>query len=64
MIYLYTELTSPNLDILEIGILESSLAETYQSLRWDEEDKILKVKLNKVLDGTEKILLDELIAGI
>lgn len=64
MIYLYIKLKCPDLDILETNILTSLLAEYYGYLRWDAEDKILKVKLNTKLNLEQKIILDNLIENL
>jgi hypothetical protein len=64
MIYLYEKLLPPNLDILEENFLISSIAETYNHFRWDEEDKKLKIYLNRELTVEEKLELNTLISNI
>jgi hypothetical protein len=62
MIYYYTKTTIPDLDTLEIAILNSSISSTYEYFRWDEGDDKLKVHLNRELNSSEKIVLDGLVA--
>jgi hypothetical protein len=64
MVYLYEKLLPPDLTILESNFLVTSLAETYQYFRWDEEDKKLKIYLNRELNISEKEILDNLVSLI
>lgn len=64
MIYYYEKLTSPDLTNLELNFLVSIIAETYQYFRWDEEDKKLKIFLNRELNSEEKLILDNLVENL
>jgi hypothetical protein len=64
MIYFYTKQNCPDLDILESEFLLSSILETYQYFRWDEEDITLKVFLNRELNQEEKLILDNLVEDV
>jgi len=65
MMYFYTKVHAPDLDILEATILASSLiVGIYIYLRWDAEDTLLKVELNRELDSEEKIVLDNLVSSV
>lgn len=61
MVYYYTKITIPDLDLLEINILESIISDTYQYFVWDEDDNKLKVFLNRELTYSEKLILDNII---
>lgn len=63
MIYEYDKGTSPNLDIMEEEILDSSFSNTYVYLRWDEAElgKELEVHLSRELTTEEKIELDNIV---
>jgi hypothetical protein len=64
MIYFFYNKNNPLLNILEINIQASIIADTYLSFRWDSDDKILKVKLNRELILEEKLILDNLVENI
>ena len=61
MVYTYLKPISPNLDVLEIAILSSLIAETYLYLNWNEDDQNLQVHLNIELTLEQKNILDEII---
>lgn len=58
MLYIYEKSTNPDLDVLEKTILSSALNEVYQYFRWDQDDKNLKVFLNRALNLEEEIILN------
>jgi hypothetical protein len=64
MIYYYTKTNAPDLDILELKILDSELSNIYESFRWDSDDNKLKVTLNKELNGLEKNILDKILNSV
>jgi hypothetical protein len=58
VLYIYEKSTNPDLDVLEKTILSSALNEVYQYFRWDQDDKNLKVFLNRALNLEEEIILN------
>ena len=61
MVYTYLKPTSPNLYAFESAILESSIANTYMYLNWNEDDQNLQVNLYTELTLGQKDILDNII---
>ena len=59
--YYYTKVLTPDLDYYEAEILKTSFASALNHLRWDEDDELLKVYMDRELNTSEKDELDGII---